>query len=116
MVSGAEMEMIVVHLPARAWATADACVGLASQDAVGADDYQKADFGDQIKSDAGLQIPWNDGAWPPDEQVIAIALTRAQWRFVLNELAANIPLLEDLGQTEDVTLVEQAIEVIRPQV
>jgi hypothetical protein len=79
----ASMDVISMRLTARQWATVDATMDNAAQAAI--DRYEDDALPVSIREAGWAQVPWvgDDRSWPPDEQIITIALSREQWDLVV---------------------------------
>lgn len=90
---------ISLRLVAGVWAIIDAemdnTVDAAAEDGL----VEFVQMGQAIREAGSKQVPWVDGKWPPMDQEITIALTRAQWDFALTEVEESIPSYERLGNT-----------------
>ena len=65
-----------------------------------------------IREAGGRQIPGQ--SWPPDNQIVAVTLTRRQWRYVLDEAQSSLPTYERLGDQESAELCRAAIAAVAP--
>lgn len=105
-------EPITIRLDAGIWSGIDGGMDNAGQDAIDLDDQPTQLVAQEIREAGWAQVPWVDGAWPPMDQIIAITLTRAQWRFALNDALDSQPIYESLGDGQSVQLCEAAIRMI----
>lgn len=105
-------EPIPVRMPARAWATIDAGADNAAAIAAQGGDEPVLALARSIREAGWAQVPWVDGEWPPDDQVITIGLTRAQWRFAAADLREGIPVCELIGDAVSAQLCRDALAII----
>jgi hypothetical protein len=105
-------EPVTLQMSARIWAGIDAgvdnVVALAAQNG----DEQVMHIGQTIRQAGWDQVPWVNGDWPPMNQIIAIRLTRAQWRFAADEARKSIDVCEALHDAESAQLSRDALAVI----
>jgi len=83
------MDRISVQCAARTWATIDAVLTSAAQEA--ADDGEGGTPATSIRQSGRQQVPWvgDDRAWPPDDETFEVGLDGGQWRFVLDQLGRS---------------------------
>jgi hypothetical protein len=105
-------DVISVQLSARLWAVVDGTVDNAVSTANITGNQDTVRIGQAIRQTGWDQVPWVDSEWPPRDQVITIALSSEQWRFVLYKLiAAHEYPVDD----EDFALVRETLDVLWPQ-
>lgn len=108
-------DILALALPARVWATIDAevdtVVSLAALDL----DQALVDQGAAIRQAGWDQVPWVNGDWPPFDQQITIALTRAQWLLAVSHLQRSQPIYQELGGHESVELGRTALAILTDQ-
>jgi hypothetical protein len=106
---------IPLQLAARQWATIDAAMDNAAQNA--RDSFADPEPAHAIREAGGQQVSWvgQDRQWPPMDQVLTISLRRDQWQIALDVLAADDPIYEDLGDLESLHLGRDAREAISRQ-
>ncbi|WP_037305617.1 hypothetical protein [Amycolatopsis orientalis] len=105
-------EPITLRMPAGVWAGIDAgidnVVSLVAEDG----DEDAVRVGESIRKAGWDQVPWVEENWPPLDQVIAIRLTRAQWRFAADDARESIPVHEKLHDAKSAQLCRDAVALI----
>jgi hypothetical protein len=109
------MRPVVLTLTARQWATIDATMDNAVHAAI--DDFADHSQAMAIREAGWEQVPWVGEAkqWPPDEQMIGIALRREQWDLVLAELDGDAASYARLGDATGLALGQDAGTAVRQQ-
>ncbi len=111
----ADSEDVSLRLSARIWAGIDGDIDNVVSLAAVKGDEEALRIGSAIRQAGWDQVPWIDGEWPPDDQMIKITLTRGQWRFVVAESERSTPIYEELGDTESVELGREAVKTVTEQ-
>jgi len=109
-------ESISVRLTARQWATIDAGMDNAVSNAIDFLDDRSVEIGGSVRQAGWDQVPWIEGEWPPMEQVITIALSASQWRFVITDLDDSVRRGERRRDQQELDLVRSARDALLPQV
>ena len=105
----------MLTLTAGQWATIDATMDNAVQAAI--DDFADHSQAMAIREAGWEQVPWVGEAkqWPPDDQLIGIALRREQWDLVLAELDGGAASYTRLGDATGLALGQAAGAAVREQ-
>ena len=109
------MTAIALQLTVRQWATIDATMDNAAHNA--RDSFEDPEPADSIRETGRQQVPWvgPDRQWPAMEQVLTMSFRRDQWQFALEQLTADDPIYEKLGDLESLHLGRDAREAISRQ-
>jgi hypothetical protein len=105
-------EPVTLRMSARVWAGIDAGIDNVMSTAAVAGDERTLSIGRAIREAGWAQVPWMDGNWPPMDQIIAIRLTRAQWRFAADEARRSIAIYEELHDEESAQLKRDALALL----
>ena len=70
-----------------------------------------------IREAGWKQVPWvgEERQWPPMDQVLTIRLRRDQWQFVLDAVAHDDPVYQELGDLDSLRYGRDAREAISRQ-
>lgn len=103
---------VTLRMSARTWAGIDARADNVASSAAVNLDQRTLRIARAIREAGWDQVPWVDGDWPPMDQVIAIRLTRAQWRFAADDARKSIAMNEELCDEQSAQLAWDALAVI----
>jgi hypothetical protein len=78
------------------------------------DRYEDDALAVSVREAGWTQVPWiGEGrSWPPDEQIITIALSREQWDLVVTALATDDAVYQQLNDHTSVDLGRDAHRAI----
>src|SRR4051812_11325598 len=110
--TASDSDQITIEMPARVWSGTDGDMDNASQSAFEDGEEDLGFEGVAIREAGGAQVPSAGGQWPPDDQIVAITLSRAQWSYVLAESKSSTPKYERLGDQDSAELGRRAVAAI----